>query len=194
VENYYLKFGKNMSKIGYKSIDINEGVNAEISDQNIILTAPDGKFNINLPKSLSIEVKDNKIFIDRKKDYKKVKSLHGLYRSLIQNAVSGLTKPWEKHLEVSGTGYSVKLIGEDLEIKVGFSHPVIFKKIDGIKYRVEGNKKIVVFGSDKQKVGEVANKIRSIKIPDIYKGKGIKYVGEILRIKPGKKAKTEEAG
>ena len=95
-------------------------------------------------------------------------------------------------MEVSGTGYSVKLVGEDLEIKVGFSHPVMFKKIEGIKFKVEGNKKIVVYGSDKQKVGEIANKIKSIKKPDIYKGKGIKYIGEILRIKPGKKAKTEE--
>lgn len=183
-----------MSKIGYKIIEINEGIKAEIADNSILLSSADGKFNINLPKSLSIEIKENKIFIDRKKEYKKVKSLHGLYRSLIQNAVSGLSKPWEKQLEVTGTGYSVKQNGEDLEIKVGFSHPVLFKKVEGIKFKVEGNKKIVVSGSDKQKVGEIANKIRSIKIPDIYKGKGIKYVGEILRIKPGKKAKTEDAG
>lgn len=182
-----------MSKIGYKPIIINEGVTASISDNNVELTATGGKFNFKLPKAITAQIKEKEIILNRKKEYKKVKSLHGLYRSLIQNAMSGLIKPWEKKMEVSGTGYSVKLVGEDLEIKVGFSHPVIFKKIEGIKFKVEGNKKIVVYGSDKQKVGEIANKIKSIKIPDIYKGKGIKYTGEILRIKPGKKAKTEEA-
>jgi len=183
-----------MSKIGFKPIAINDEVKVAISDNIVVLSTTNGKFNIELPKTLSAEIKEKEIFINRKKEYKKVKSLHGLYRSLIQNALSGLITPWEKKLEVSGTGYSVKLIGEDLEIKVGFSHPVIFKKIEGITFKVEGNKIIVVSGSDKQKVGEIANKIKSIKIPDIYKGKGIKYVGEILRIKPGKKAKTEEAG
>lgn len=182
-----------MSKIGYKPIIINEGVTASISDNNLELTATEGKFNFKIPKSLTANIKEKEIILNRKKEYKKVKSLHGLYRSLIQNAMSGLIKPWEKKMEVSGTGYSVRQVGEDLEIKVGFSHPVVFKKIEGINFKVEGNKKIIVSGSDKQKVGEIANKIKSIKIPDSYKGKGIKYMGEILRIKPGKKAKTEEA-
>ncbi|MFH1827276.1 MAG: 50S ribosomal protein L6 [bacterium] len=180
-----------MSKVGNEPIIITEGVKVDLTDRIIKVSGAEGNFEIRFPKVLTIEIKDNNIIVTRKKEYKKAKSLHGLFRTLIQNAVIGVVKPWEKKLEVSGTGFGVKAIGEDLEIKVGFSHPVIFNKIDGVKYRVEGNKKIVISGSNKQLVGEVANKIKSIKKPDAYKGKGIKYEGEVQKLKPGKKAKTE---
>jgi len=179
-----------MSKVGNQPIAITEGVKVNLSEKLITILGAEGSYETKLPKSINAEIKENNIVLTRSKEYKKAKSLHGLFRTLIQNAIIGVIKPWEKKLEVSGTGFGAKLVGEDLEIKVGFSHPVNFKKINGVKYKVEG-KKIIVSGSDKQLVGEVANKIKSIKKPDVYKGKGIKYVGEFLKLKPGKKAKTE---
>jgi large subunit ribosomal protein L6 len=128
--------------------------------------------------------------VERANNSKFQKSLHGLFRSLIANAVAGVETPWEKKLEVAGTGFNVKMQGEDLVFKVGYNHPVIFKKVEGVKYTVEGNTKVQVKSIDKQLVGEIAYKIKMIRKPDVYKGKGIKYEGEKLRIKPGKKAKT----
>ncbi len=101
-----------------------------------------------------------------------------------------MEKPWQKRLEVVGTGYNVKLQGEDLVFKLGYSHPVVFKKVTGIKFQVEGNNKVIIEGVDKQLVGQIAYQIKMLKKPDVYKGKGIRYEGEKLRIKPGKKAKA----
>ena len=145
---------------------------------------------ITVPKSLSILKKENSLTLQRASEEKKIKSLHGLYRQLISNALVGVEKPWEKQLEVVGTGYHVKLHGEDLVFKVGYIHPVVFKKPAGVKFQIEGNNKVKVIGVDKQLVGQVAFQIKMIKKPDVYKGKGVKYLGEKLRIKPGKKAKV----
>ena len=193
MESYCLKYHKIMSKVGNNPITIDEGAKVNLADKTIEISGSEGSIKISLPNFLLVQIKDGKLFLERKKETKKVRSLHGLFRSLINNAIIGVSKPWEKKLEISGTGYGVKLVGDDLEIKVGFSHPIIFKSSEGIKLKTEGNRKIIISGANKQLVGEVANKIRSIKKPDSYKGKGIKYVGEVLRIKPGKKAKTEEA-
>lgn len=182
-----------MSKIGEKPIILPDEVQVEVKEHSVLVKGKEGEIEIFLSKHLSLERKDNELRIKRAKDEKKQKSLHGLYRSLIANAVSGVQKPWEKRLELIGTGYTVKLQGEDLEFKLGFSHKIMFKKVLGIKFQVEGGSKIVVTGCDKQLVGQVAYKIKNLKKPDVYKGKGILFEGEKLRIKPGKKAKTAEA-
>lgn len=187
--NYYFHFG-NMSKIGQKPINIPQSVTVEIIENKISVKGKEGRLDFSLPRGIAVEKENDTLLCKRSSDSKQQKSLHGLYRSLLANAVSGVEKLWEKKLEVVGTGFNVKLQGEDLVFKVGYSHPVLFKKEEGVKYAVEGSNKISVKGIDKQLVGEIAYKIKMLKKPDAYKGKGIKYDGEKLRIKPGKKAKT----
>ena len=182
-----------MSKIGEKPVVLSSTVTVNIENNKIFIKGPQGEMSFNVPSELSLVRKENNLFIERKNNEKKVRSIHGLYRQLIGNAVLGVEKPWEKKLEVVGTGYTVKLQGEDLVFKIGYSHLVTFKKQPGIKYQVEGNNKVTVLGHDKQMVGQVAYQIKMIKKPDVYKGKGIRYLGEKLRIKPGKKAKAAGA-
>lgn len=182
-----------MSKIGEKQIDLPEAVKVEIKDRYLHVSGKEGELKFRLPRAIEVEFREKKLVVKRKKEDKKTKSLHGLYRSLLANAVVGVERPFRKNLEVVGTGFGVKLKGEDLEFKLGYSHPVLFKKIAGINFQVSGNNKVSIVGSNKQLVGQVAYQIKSIKRPDIYKGKGIKYEGEKLRIKPGKKAKTAQA-
>ena len=179
-----------MSKIGEKPVTLSPVVNLIIKDNNVTVKGPQGEMSFVVPKELTLIREKNSLIFKRKNNEKKIRSIHGLYRQLISNAVSGVEKSWEKKLEVVGTGFTVKLQGEDLVFKVGYSHKVVFKKQPGIKYQVEGNNKVTVASFDKQLVGQVAYQIKMIRKPDVYKGKGIRYLGEKLRIKPGKKAKT----
>jgi len=196
VENYYLVFGNPlgginfMSKIGEKPVVLSSTVNLTIDNNKVNIKGPQGEMFFDVTKKLTLIKEGNNLIIKRNNNDKKVKSLHGLYRQLLGNAISGVEKPWEKKLEVVGTGYTVKLQGENLVFKIGYSHLVTFKKQPGIKYKVEGNNKVTVEGYDKQMVGQVAYQIKMIRKPDVYKGKGIRYLGEKLRIKPGKKAKA----
>ena len=180
-----------MSKIGNKPIKIIEGCKVEVKDKTTIISGQSGQLEILIPKHISLEIVKENIIIGRKREDKKTKSLHGMFRSVLSNAVQGVIKPWEKRLEISGTGYNVKIVGEDLQLKLGYSHPIVFNKVEGINFKIEGNNKIIIQGVDKQLVGQVADRIRTIKKPDAYKGKGIKYENEWLKMKPGKKAKTE---
>ncbi|MCX7955726.1 MAG: 50S ribosomal protein L6 [Patescibacteria group bacterium] len=182
-----------MSKIGNKPIEINKETIIEIKDKNINIKGKLGSLFYVLPDVLSVEKKDNLIFLKRLKEDKKSKSLHGLYRQLINNAIIGVSKKWEKQLKIVGTGYNAKIENGNLVLKLGYSHPIIFKKVEGIDFEVKDNTIIIVSGCDKQKVGEIAYQIKILKKPDVYKGKGIKYVDEKLRIKPGKKAKAGSA-
>ncbi|MDH7476447.1 MAG: 50S ribosomal protein L6 [Microgenomates group bacterium] len=182
-----------MSKIGQKPITIPAGVTIFLDGQKVTIKGKEGQMALELPKELSIKQEKDNLIINRLSETKKVKSWHGLYRTLINNAVIGVEKPWEKKLEIVGTGYNVKLQGEDLVFKLGYSHPVVFKKVPGITFKTEGNNKLSVIGIDKQLVGEIAFQIKMLKKPDVYKGKGIRYLGEKLRIKPGKKVKTTGA-
>jgi large subunit ribosomal protein L6 len=193
VENYYLVSGNFMSKIGERPIILSSVVTLAIDGNKISIKGPQGEMFFDVPKEITLVQEEKNLLIKRNNDEKKVRSLHGLYRQLIGNAVIGVEKPWEKKLEVVGTGYTVKLQGEDLVFKIGYSHLVTFKKQPGIKYKVEGNNKVTVEGYDKQMVGQVAYQIKMIRKPDVYKGKGIRYLGEKLRIKPGKKAKAAGA-
>ncbi|OGK56040.1 50S ribosomal protein L6 [Candidatus Roizmanbacteria bacterium RIFCSPLOWO2_02_FULL_38_10] len=182
-----------MSKIGEMPVNIGES-EVTIEGQHLTIKGPEGVLKLDVSKGISIEKQDETIVLKRNISDKKTKALHGLYRALIANAVIGVVKPWEKKLEIVGTGYRVKLQGEDLLFEVGYSHSVVFKKVAGIKFSVEGNNKVTVSGPDRQLVGQQAQKIKDIKHPDPYKGKGIRYEGERIKLKPGKKAKTAGAG
>lgn len=179
-----------MSKIGQKPVIIPDSVVVDIVEGKVTAKGKEGTLSVLLPLGITAKKEQNTVLVERANNSKFQKSLHGLFRSLIANAVAGVETPWEKKLEVAGTGFNVKMQGEDLVFKVGYNHPVIFKKVEGVKYAVEGNTKVQVKSIDKQLVGEIAYKIKMIRKPDVYKGKGIKYAGEKLRIKPGKKAKT----
>ncbi len=179
-----------MSKIGNKPITVPETVNVAVEKTLIIVKGKEGELKIKLPSFLEIVREGNILKLICKSQEKKAVSQQGLFRQLIFNAISGVEKPWEKRLEVVGTGYSCKMQEEDLVLKLGYSHPVIFKKITGVKYQVEGNNKIVVLGADKQLVGQVAYLIKLSKKPDSYKGKGVRYLGEKIKLKPSKKVKA----
>lgn len=182
-----------MSKIGQKTILVPSQVSVTVQNNTVTVKGSKGELTITLPKELSVKKEGSEITVIRNNEIKQTKSLHGLYRQLVYNAVVGVETPWTKRLEIVGTGFNVKLQGEDLYMKLGYSHPVIFKKITGLTYTVDGNTKIIVSGCDKQLVGQTAYQIKLARKPDVYKGKGIRYEGEKLRIKPGKKAKAAGA-
>jgi large subunit ribosomal protein L6 len=179
-----------MSKIGEKSIPVESGTQVTLADAKVIVVGNGGTLEVALPKTITVEQADGSLFIKRVNDSKDNKALHGLIRSLIQNAVIGVSKAWEKKLEVVGTGFKVKMQGADLLFDIGYSHSVTFKKVDGITFIVDGTNKVTVSGIDKQLVGQVAHQIKTIRKPDPYKGKGIRYAGEVIKLKAGKKAKT----
>ena len=139
---------------------------------------------------IKVEIKDGQILVSRRKENKRAKSLHGLTRTLIANMVEGVTKGFSKVLELHGTGYRAKMEGKKLVLEVGFSHPVIVEPPEGIEFKLKGEKEIIVSGIDKQQVGNTAAQIRAIKKPEPYKGKGIRYQGEVVRRKAGKAAKV----
>ena len=178
-----------MSRIGKKPINIPAEVNIKIQNRLVIIKGPKGELKQVLPKSISVKLEEKNLIIDRKKEDKKTKSLHGLMRMLLANMIEGVTNGFTKELELKGTGYRVFLEDSNLKILVGFSHPVIFKHPEGIKFQVEGNNFIKVIGIDKQVVGQTAANIRDIRKPEPYKGKGIRYKGEKVRRKSGKAAK-----
>jgi len=182
-----------MSKIGQMPIPIPASVTVKVENQQITVSGKNGQIQQTLPACLTIVKHDDRLEIRRSNDKKQTKSLHGLFRNLVRNAVVGVETLFEKRLEIIGTGYNAKMQNEDIVLKVGYSHPIIFKKAAGVQFKVEGNNIIVVSGIDKQLVGQVAHQIKLIKKPDPYKGKGIRYEGERLRIKPGKKAKAAGA-
>lgn len=179
-----------MSKVGQKNIEIPTGIQVEVNNKNVVVRGTKGQLEYELPRGIQAEVQDNQVSVTRKNDSKTLKSFHGLYRSLIANAIEGLANGWTKRLEIVGTGYNVKMQGQDLVLKVGYSNPVIFQHVEGVQFATEGNNIVVISGADKQLVGEVAQQIKIIKKPDPYKGKGIRYQGEHIRLKPGKKAKV----
>ena len=186
-----------MSKIGNIPIQVPATVQVKVNQNAISIKGREGEMHFTVPKVLQLKQEGDKLLVKAVNEDlpagrqgKKTKSVHGLYRQLLFNAVTGVETPWQKKLEVIGTGFNVKLQGEDLVFKVGYSHPVVFKRNPNIKFQIEGNNKVVVSGFDKQIVGQVAYQIKMIKPPDVYKGKGIRYEGEKIKLKPGKKVKT----
>lgn len=179
-----------MSRIGKKPIEVPKEVTVKIKNGIVVVSGPKGQLEQKIRQELNLSFKDNQLLVQRQSETKLAKSLHGLIRSLIVNMIEGVTNGFSKTLELQGTGYRVALEGEDLKISIGFSHPVIVKPLLGINFELEGNNIIKIIGADKQLVGQVAAEIRSIKKPDVYKGKGIRYLGEQVRKKPGKTAKA----
>ena len=178
-----------MSKIGQKALIVPQTVQLSVEGNVITVKGKLGVLTVVLPQGISIKKnQDNTYSVSRRSDSKELKSLHGTFRTLIDNAIIGVEKAWEKRLEVVGTGFNVKMQGKDLIFKVGYSHPVIYKEVEGVTFAVDGTNIVIISGRDKQQVGEIAYKVKMVKKPDAYKGKGIKYEGEKLRIKPGKKA------
>ncbi len=176
-----------MSKIGEQPVQLKDGVEATVSTSAVEIKGPKGTLTIDIPKGVTVKKEDDTLVVTRDSDARKVRALHGLVRSLLSNAATGVVTPWEKRLEVVGTGYKVKMQGSDLVFDVGYSHSVTFKQLEGVTYAADKNT-VIISGIDKQYVGEIAHKIRSIRRPDAYKGKGIRYEGEVLHLKPGKKA------
>ncbi|MEW6189815.1 MAG: 50S ribosomal protein L6 [Actinomycetota bacterium] len=178
-----------MSRVGKKPIIIPGSVEVQIEGSTVRVKGPKGELSKTFYSALTIKKEDNKILVKRPSDNRLHKSLHGLTRTLIANMITGVSSGFEKTLEIEGVGYRAIKKGDHLELQVGFSHPVIFRKPEGIQIEVPHPTRIVVKGADKELVGEVAAQIRAIRKPEPYKGKGIRYLGEHVRRKVGKTAK-----
>ena len=179
-----------MSRIGRMPIAIPEGVTVTIAENNkVTVKGPKGTLERELPVEMDIKEEDGHIIVTRPNDLKKMKSLHGLTRTLINNMVVGVTKGYEKVLEVNGVGYRAQKQGKKLILSLGYSHPVEMVDPEGIESVLEGQNKITVKGIDKEKVGQYAAEIRDKRRPEPYKGKGIKYADEVIRRKVGKTGK-----
>ncbi len=179
-----------MSRIGIKPVNIPAKVEVSIDKNNYaVVKGPKGQVEQQLPKAIKIEVEGSVINVSRPNDEKENRSLHGLTRTLINNMVLGVTEGFEKSLEIVGVGYRAQKQGKKLVLNLGFSHPVEMEDPKGIETAVDGTNKIIVKGIDKQQVGNYAAVIRDWRRPEPYKGKGIKYTGEVVRRKAGKTGK-----
>jgi len=181
-----------VSRIGSQPVQVPEGVEIKINPTDVVVKGVKGELVVKIHNSLKLEQADNVITISRKGDFKQAKSMHGTVRSLLQNAVKGVTDGFSKELELVGVGYRAKLDGNDLVLTIGFSHPVVIKPAEGIEFVVNKNTQLAVKGYDRQLVGETAARIRKVRPPEPYKGKGIRYKGEVVRKKPGKAAKIAD--
>ena len=177
-----------MSRIGRKPINIPAGVEVKMDNGVITVKGPKDTLTHEVHRKMKVEINDGVITVIRPNDQKESRALHGLTRSIINNMIEGITNGFKKELEVNGVGYRVQKQGTTLVLNLGYSHQVKVPEIPGIKFEVQGNK-ITVLGADKQKVGQVAAEIREKRPPEPYKGKGIKYVNEIIRRKEGKTGK-----
>ncbi|WP_353807383.1 50S ribosomal protein L6 [Agromyces sp. SYSU T00194] len=178
-----------MSRIGRLPIDIPAGVTVSVDGRQVNVKGPKGELSLVVAAPIEAKVEDGQVLVTRPDDERESRSLHGLTRSLINNQIVGVTQGYSKALEIVGTGYRVQQKGSSIEFALGFSHPVTVEPPAGITFTVEGNNKLTVAGIDKQAVGETAANIRKIKKPEPYKGKGIRYAGEVVRRKAGKAGK-----
>lgn len=179
-----------MSRIGKTPIDIPPGVVVDIKKNRVVVTGPKGELSRSLSPDMKIELDNNTLTVSRPSDARQHRSLHGLTRTLIANMVKGVSHGFEKELEVVGVGYRAEKSGDKLVLRIGYSHLVEMSPPPGISIDVEGTNKIKVKGIDKEAVGQMAAEIRAVRPPDAYKGKGIRYAGEVVRLKPGKAGKA----
>jgi large subunit ribosomal protein L6 len=177
-----------MSRVGKKPVPIPGEVSAKIEGSRITVTGPKGELSQMIHPSMRVELAGGELVVSRPSEAKFHKSLHGLTRSLIANMVTGVTSGYEKSLEIRGIGYKAVMAGKKLNLSLGLSHPVLLSLPDGIEVKLDGPNKIKVSGIDKQLVGLVAARIRSFRPPEPYKGKGVRYEGEMVRKKAGKTA------
>lgn len=190
-EKSYAKSGKEVqvSKVGKQPITIPEKVDVQIEGSKVTVSGPMGSLSIATRPEIKVEIQNGQVKVSRKNETKLAKSLHGLTRTIIANMIKGVTEGHQKVLEIVGVGYKAIKEGDKLILNVGYSHPVIFPKMEGIDYDTRENK-IIVSGIDKVLVGETAARIRRVRPPEPYKGKGIKYLDEFIRRKAGKAIKT----
>ena len=176
-----------MSRIGKLPVAVPSGVNVTLGESEVVVKGPKGELRQDiLTQVVGVKLEDGKVIVERKGDGKPHRSAHGLTRTLISNMVEGVSKGFRKSLEIQGVGYRAAKAGEKLNLSLGYSHPVVFEAPKGITLSVEGTNKIHVEGIDKQQVGQVAAKIRGLRPPEPYKGKGVRYAGEQIRRKVGK--------
>ena len=178
-----------MSRIGRLPIEIPSGVTVAADGQVVSVKGPKGELALTVANPIEVKIEDSQVLVTRPDDERLSRSLHGLTRTLINNQIIGVTQGYTKDLEIVGTGYRVAQKGRSVEFALGFSHPVLVEPPAGISLTVEGNNKLTISGIDKQAVGEVAANIRKIRKPEPYKGKGVRYAGEIVRRKAGKSGK-----
>ncbi len=180
-----------MSRIGKLPVVLPSGVNVTLAQGEVAVSGPKGELHQHiLSQVVDVKLEDGNVVVERKGDAKPHRAAHGLTRTLIANMVEGVSKGFRKSLEIQGVGYRAAKAGEKLNLTLGYSHPVVFDPPQGISLSVEGTSKIHVDGIDKQQVGQVAAKIRSLRPPEPYKGKGIRYEGEVIRKKLGKAGKA----
>jgi large subunit ribosomal protein L6 len=177
-----------MSRIGKQLITISEGVTVTVDKSIVTVVGPKGTLTLNIPSKINIEVKDGKVFITRLSEDKKIKACHGTTRAHINNMVKGVQTLWTKELEIRGTGYKASVNGNKLKLLTGFIHPVEITAPNGVEFQVQEESKITVSGANKTIVGQVASNIRKVRPPEPYKGKGIRYLNEFIKLKAGKKA------
>jgi large subunit ribosomal protein L6 len=177
-----------MSRVGLRPIEIPEGVEVSLEPRSVIVKGPKGTLNQAIHRDMRIARDDSVLRVERPSDERTHRALHGLTRSLVANMVEGVTKGFEKRLEIHGMGYRATLQGTTLTLLLGYSHPIVYEAPDTIEFELSGRDIIIVRGIDKQMVGQVAAEIRAFRKPEPYKGKGIRYVGEVIRRKVGKTA------
>ena len=175
-----------MSRIGRLPVPLTDGAKVEILGRTVTVKGPKGSLAQDLPGGINAEVAEGKILVKRRDDSKPQRALHGLIRALLNNAVVGVTKGFSKDLEIQGVGYRAQLAGSTVSFTLGYTHPIEFLIPSGIQIAVEKQTKLTVTGIDRQQVGHVAAKIRALRPPDVYKGKGVRYVNEQVRKKAGK--------
>ena len=178
-----------MSRIGRLPIDIPGGVTVSVADSVVSVKGPKGELSVNVASPIVVAIEDNQVIVTRPDDERLSRSLHGLTRTLIANDIIGVTTGYTKTLEIVGTGYRVAAKGAAIEFALGYSHSITVDPPAGIALAVEGNNKVIVSGISKQAVGEVAANIRKLRKPEPYKGKGVRYEGEVVRRKAGKAGK-----
>ena len=177
-----------MSRIGKKPVVILQGVKVHLAERDIKITGPKGELTATVHPDIAVEVADGQLLIKRHTDEKKHRALHGLWRALVQNMMTGVTTGYTRKLELVGVGYRAEMKGKKLQLLLGFSHPILFAAPEGVTLEVPTQTNITISGIDKMLVGQVAAKIRSFRPPEPYKGKGVKYEGERVRRKAGKAA------
>jgi large subunit ribosomal protein L6 len=179
-----------MSRIGKLPVAVPSGVDVTLADQTVTVKGPKGTLSQHVLPVVNVALEDGQVVVTRKSDDKPGRSAHGLTRTLVSNMVEGVTKGFRKSLTLQGVGYRVNKAGNDLNFSLGYSHPVTYAAPEGIAFAVEGTNTVHVDGIDKQRVGQVAAEIRNLRPPEPYKGKGIRYTGEVVRKKLGKAGKA----
>ena len=175
-----------MSRIGRKPIPIPNGVSITVAEREVVVTGPKGELRQAVHPAITLREEEGTVVVERASDQREHRALHGLTRALVANMVTGVNDGFTRTLEL--VGYRVQALGTGVNLQLGFSHPVVIEPMDGIEFQVEGNNRLHIRGMDKQVVGEQAAQIRRLRPPDAYKGKGVRYAGERVRLKAGKSA------